>query len=336
MKEGVFMNMRNRLEEIKISDVKKPMPLLSFPCVQLMGMNVKELLSSPDNQANGMKAVADRVDSFAATGFMDLSLEAEAFGAVTKASDSGVPAVTGILIEDIEAAEKLKIPVIKEKRAGIYVEGIKKALTLIDDRPVLAGVTGPFTLAGSLAGMAGAIENPELLHILLRKSADFLIEYIRAYRSIGADGIFMAEPLAGMISPKLAEQFSEPYVRQIADAVRTEDFIVIYHNCGDGVIEMAESIYRTGCDAYHFGNAKDMKTVLETFPDDKIVMGNLDPAALLKEGTPEAVRRETLKLLEKCSAHPNFLISSGCDIPPDAGWENIDAFFEAVREFYRR
>ncbi len=330
------MNMRDRLEEIKRASVKKPMPVLSFPCVQLMGMNVRELLSDPYNQANGMKAVADRTDSFAALGFMNLSLEAEAFGADVKISDTNVPAVTAPLTEDIEAAEKLEIPVIKEGRAGICIEGIKKALTLIHDRPVFAGVTGPFTLAGSLAGIGRAFENPKLLHILLRKSTDFLTGYIKAYRSIGADGIFMAEPLAGILSPELAEQFSEPYVREIADAVRTEDFIVIYHNCGNGIIEMAESIYRTGCDAYHFGNAADMKTVLEIFPDDKIVMGNLDPAALLAEGTPEAVRRETLKLLEKCSVHPNFLISSGCDIPPFAKWENIDAFFEAAGEFYSR
>ncbi len=213
------MNMRDRLEEIRIADVKKPMPVLSFPCVQLMGMNVRELLSDPDNQANGMKAVADRTDSFAALGFMNLSLEAEAFGADVKISDTNVPVVTAPLTEDIEAAEKLEIPVIKEGRA---------------------------------------LENPELLHILLRKSTDFLTEYIKAYRSIGADGIFMAEPLAGMLSPELAE------------------------------------------------------------------------------GTPEDVRRETLKLLEKCSVHPNFLISSGCDIPPFAKWENIDAFFEAAGEFYSR
>lgn len=144
----------------------------------------------------------------------------------------------------------------------------------------------------------------------------------------------MAEPLAGMLSPRLAEKFSEPYVREIAEAVRTEDFIVIYHNCGNATIKMAESIYRTGCDAYHFGNAIDMKTMLETFPEDKIVMGNIDPAGQFTNGTPESIRNATAELLEKCSVHPNFLISSGCGIPPAAKWENIDAFFEAVKEFY--
>ena len=34
--------------------------------------------------------------------------------------------------------------------------------------------------------------------------------------------------------------------------------------------------------------------------------------------------------------YPNFVISSGCDIPPASKWENIDAFFKAVDEFYGR
>lgn len=332
------MNMRNWLEQIKTAPVRKPMPVLSFPCVQLMGISVKELISSSDNQAKGMKAVADRVDSLASVSFMDLSLEAEAFGAEIKVTDTEVPTVIGTLIEDMEAAEKLKVPSLEDGRVGIYIEGMKKALKLIDDRPVFAGVIGPFSLAGRLADVNKAFiyckKKPELLHMLLRKATDFLITYIKAYKETGANGIVMAEPLAGMLSPRLAEKFSEPYVREIAEAVRAENFIVIYHNCGNATIKMAESIYRTGCDAYHFGNAIDMKTMLETFPDDKVVMGNIDPAGQFTNGTTESIKIATRELLEKCSVHPNFLISSGCDIPPAAKWENIDAFFEAVKEFY--
>ena len=40
--------------------------------------------------------------------------------------------------------------------------------------------------------------------------------------------------------------------------------------------------------------------------------------------------------MEDCCGYPNFVISSGCDVPPLAGWENINAFFAAVKEFYRQ
>ena len=65
-----------------------------------------------------------------------------------------------------------------------------------------------------------------------------------------------------------------------------------------------------------------------------LVMGNVDPAGQFRLGTPDSVRSATLAVMEKCCGHPNFLISSGCDIPPATSWGNIDAFFRAVEEFY--
>ena len=334
------MNMHKWLEEIKNNPVKKPFPVLSFPCVQLMGITVKELISSSDNQAKGMKAVADRVDSLASVSFMDLSLEAEAFGADIKVSDEEVPTVTGTLIADQAAADALKIPTLEDGRVGIYLEGMKKALGLITDRPVFAGIIGPFSLTGRLVDVNQAMvyckKNPEMLHTVLKKATAFLIKYAKAYKAMGANGIVMAEPLAGLLSPRLETKFSAPYVKEIAEAVGSEDFIIIYHNCGNYTPKMVESISSNGCDAYHFGNAIDMKAMLEAWPGDILAMGNIDPAEQFTNGTPESMRKATLELMEKCTVHPNFLISSGCDIPPGAKWENIDAFFAAAKEFYEK
>ena len=144
----------------------------------------------------------------------------------------------------------------------------------------------------------------------------------------------MAEPVAGLLSPSLEAEFSAPYVKQIVDAVQDDEFIICYHNCGDNVPLMVDSILSTGAKAYHFGNAIDMKAALEKMPSDVVVMGNIDPVGQLTEGTPEGVYAATPALLEQCSVHQNFVISSGCDIPPRAKWENIDAFFRAVGDFY--
>ncbi|MDP3448496.1 MAG: uroporphyrinogen decarboxylase family protein, partial [Eubacteriales bacterium] len=46
------------------------------------------------------------------------------------------------------------------------------------------------------------------------------------------------------------------------------------------------------------------------------------------------VAEETSRLLGASAEHRNFVISSGCDIPPTTPWENIDAFFAAVQAFY--
>ena len=155
-----------------------------------------------------------------------------------------------------------------------------------------------------------------------------------AYKAAGANGIMMAEPVSGLLSPALEEEFSSPYVKQIVEAVQDDSFIVVYHNCGDNVLRMTDSILSTGADAYHFGNSIDMADMMVKMPADTVVMGNVDPAGVLRQGNPDTVREATLAVMEKCCSYPNFVISSGCDIPPATPWENLDAFFAAVEEFY--
>ena len=138
-----------------------------------------------------------------------------------------------------------------------------------------------------------------------------------------------------MLSPALAEEFSEPYVRKIVEAVQDENFLVVYHNCGDNVLLMADSILRTGAAAYHFGNAVKMSEMLAKFPSNIMLMGNVDPAGQIKNGTPETVKQATKEIMSECCTYANFVVSSGCDIPPESPLTNIDAFFAAVDEFYR-
>ena len=327
-------NMKQWLSDMIATEHKKALPILSFPSVSLMGITVRELISSSDRQAEGMKLVADRVPSAASVSLMDLSVEAECFGATIRVSDEEVPTVTGRLIHDEDEAEALQVPTVGTARSGLYVDAIRKATALIDDRPVLAGIIGPFSLAARLLDvteiMMDCYDEPDMVHIVLEKCTAFLIEYAKAYKEAGANGIMMAEPVSGLLSPALEEEFSSPYVKQIADAVQDDHFVVIYHNCGDNTPRMTESILSTGCAAYHFGNSIDMADMMTKFPQDTVVMGNVDPAGVLRQGTPDTVREATIDVMSKCCAYPNFVISSGCDIPPATPWENIDAFFDAV------
>lgn len=330
------MKMKQWLRQLTQSSEKRALPLLSYPCISLLGTTVKELTNDGKLQAEGMRLVAERTPSAAAVSMMDLSVEAEAFGAKIKGSDYEVPTVTGAVVSDKGSADALPVPSVGAGRAGKYVEAIGKAVSLITDRPVFAGVIGPFSLAGRLMDVSEALvacyTDPETVHIVLEKSVLFLFEYIKAYKSAGANGIIMAEPLAGLLSPEMAEIFSEPYVRRLAEETADDDFIIIYHNCGDNTVKITESILRTGCSAYHFGNSVSMLEVLQKLPPDVIAMGNIDPVSQFRSGTPDSVYAQTKKLLEECGAYPNFVLSSGCDIPPCTPWENIDAFFAAAEQ----
>ena len=332
-------NMRAWLDTQLRSKVKRAMPVLSFPAVQLMGISVRELISDSDAQARGMKLVAERTDAAASVSLMDLSVEAECFGSTIRVSDDEVPTVIGAVVHDEDEARSLEVPKVGAARSGLYVDAMRKAVGLISDRPVFAGVIGPFSLAARLLDvteiMVDCYDEPDMVHIVLDKAAKFLTEYCLAYKAVGANGVVVAEPVAGLQSPALAEEFATPYIKRIIDAVQDDEFIVIYHNCGNAVPNLLDTIYSIGASAYHFGNAVDLSDILSRTPDDIIVMGNIDPASQFRQGTPESMREAVLGLLKKCAPdHPNFIISSGCDIPPLSKWENIDAFFAAVREYY--
>lgn len=316
---------------------KKPLPILSYPGAEFTGATVTQLVNDAQAQADAVKAVADRCPASAAVTVMDLSVEAECFGAKIRFSDSAVPAVIGITADSPESAAALSVPEVGSGRSGVFIDAVKKAKLLIVDRPVFAGAAGPFSLAARLFGvtesMLWCIDEPETVELVLDKCTEFLINYIKALKNAGADGLILAEPVAGLLSPVMEEVFSAPYIKRIAEAVGDDEFCIVYHNCGAGVVRMTDSIFSNGCDAYHFGNVSDL-TVLLAASDGKPVLGNIDPVACFKDGTTETMKKAVDGLLAKCGDKENFLLSSGCDIPPGAKWENIDAFFGAAKEFY--
>lgn len=328
------MNIRNLLWEAAKVGSKKALPILSFPAAQKLGVSVESLVKSAELQAQAMDIVARDTATIAAVSLMDLSVEAEAFGAKVRFTADEVPAITGQLISDEDEANALEIPALTAGRAMQSVDAVRMAKQRITDKPVLAGMIGPYSLAGRLCDVTEIMylcfDEPETVHTVLDKVTTYLIRYGQAMKDAGTDGIMMAEPLAGILSPDMANEFSMPYVKRIIDALQDENFAVIYHNCGNSVPQMLDEIYQLGASAYHFGNAIDMEAVLKATPADILVMGNIDPAGQFASGTAESITAATRELLDKCGSYPNFVPSSGCDIPAHAKWENIQAFFAAV------
>ncbi len=333
-------DMKAWLYEMLQQEKKKALPVLSFSGVQKLNVTVKEMIADAALQAACMKAVAESTPQAAASvSLMDLSVEAECFGATVHVTDDEVPVIVGSIVNSPEEAESLEIPEVGAGRSGLCVEAIRLAQEQITDRPVFAGIIGPYSLAGRLMDVSEIMiccyEDPDMVHCVLEKVAQFLISYGKAFKEAGANGLVVAEPLAGLLSPDLAGEFSTAYMKQLVDALQDDTFLVVYHNCGNAVLRQVDSILSIGAAVLHFGNAIDMVDMLEKIPGDVMVMGNIDPVGQFKNGTPESIREAATELLTKCNKYPNFVISSGCDIPPTALWENIDAFYEAVEAFYQ-
>lgn len=327
------------LKQIRIKKNKRAMPVLTFPAIQLLNTSVEKLISDSNLQSEALKLINQRCHPLAIKGFMDLSVEAEAFGANIRFSEDEVPIVVGSIVKSEEDAINLKAPKVGAKRTQIYLDAMKKAKQEIKDCPVFAGCIGPFSLAGRLLGVSEAMiscyDEPEMVHLVLKKATEFLINYLQAYKDLGIDGVFMAEPLAGILSPNLCDEFSSRYVKEIVSALDDDSFLVAYHNCGNNTLKMVDTILSTGCRLYHFGNAISIEQMLKLMPKDVMVMGNIDPVSL-KDASKEDVIAATNALLEAIGDVDNFVISSGCDIPPFAKWENIDAFMKTAQEYYQK
>jgi uroporphyrinogen decarboxylase len=253
-------------------------------------------------------------------------------------SDDEVPTVIGRRVTTLAAVRELPVPEPGEARTGVYLETVRQ-ISRLPGRPfVLGGMIGPFSLAARLLGVSEALsltlEDPALAHELIGKATAFLIAYARAFQSAGADGVLMAEPTAGLLSPRALAEFSSAAVREIAAAVDRPEFTVILHNCAARLVHLPH-VLTAGVRALHFGAPMDLAAALAQVPETVLVCGNLDPSRVFVQSAPEGVSTATRALLEATAAWRHHVPSSGCDLPPQTPLANVDAFLATVREGVR-
>ena len=310
-------------------------PVLTHPGIEATGHKVIDAVKDGNVHYEAIQYLVDKYPSFACCTIMDLTVEAEAFGAEIEFTDNDLPHVLGRLVSDAESIEKLKVPSLKAARVPEYLKACQLAVENID-RPILAGCIGPFTLAGRLYDiseiMIGIYLEPEAITMLLDKCTQFLIAYAGEMKRRGAAGIFMAEPAAGLLSDDDCRSFSSEYVKQIVDVLQDDTFAVILHNCGN-TGQCTQAMIDSQAAALHFGNVIDMKSVMSECPSDILVMGNIDPVSIMKQATSEKVKETTMELLKEMDGYSNFALSTGCDVPPECPTDNIEAYFEAQREY---
>ena len=121
------MNVKAILWQHARSRAGKAMPILSFPAARKLNATVEQLVTDPVLQAEAMAYISNETDTLAAVSPMDISVEAEAFGASVRFAPDEVPAVTGQLVGDGEAAEALRIPEPGAGRTGVFLEAIRLA-----------------------------------------------------------------------------------------------------------------------------------------------------------------------------------------------------------------
>lgn len=325
----------NTLHAHVLNAASRPaIPVAVYPGLHLTGGSTREVVTLPEAQVACIQALVRRYRLDYALTAMDLSAEAEAFGAQVRLDEHEIPTVIGRRLTEPRQVSALKVPAVGAARTAVHLEAVR-LLAAGPGRPklVLGGLIGPFSLAGRLWGVSEFLEltalDPDTAIALLEKASGFLIEYALAFKRMGASGVIMAEPAAGLLSPRAMAQFSSAFVRTIVHAVEDAHFGMVLHNCGARSLHLS-ALLESEARAYHFGAPMDMGVALDRIEPSRLVFGNLDPSSLFVQATPAEMRARAGDLLERMHAYPNAVLSSGCDVPPNAPLANVDAFFAAA------
>ncbi len=265
---------------------------------------------------------------------MDLSVEAECFGSEVKFMDNNAPVIAGRYISNISQIDSMYIPDVGEKRSQLYVDVLKKLISLRFDKPILGGITGPFSLACRLFGVEEMLELSLLDQMnaskLIEKCNQFIIKFAHVIKNVGASGIVLSEPTAGLLSPELLSKFSSKFINRLIEEIQSPYFNVIYHNCAARIPHL-KPVFESNASVFHFGEPMDVLTALKSSNSGRIISGNLDPVKVFLFSNSANIIEKTIDLLQKTDNYLNFLIGPGCDLPPGTPLENLLEFFSTIR-----
>ncbi len=316
-------------------------PLIGFPGCDITGFSIKVAQQNHGVHFACIKALADLLKPDIAFMMMDLSVEANALGLPVRFPVDESSSVEKHPVEELEDLERYRrVNILQDSRIQSYIKTVEMmSMGLPKEVLKCAYVIGPLTLAGLLRSAEqiamDSILKPDMLHALCEFATDIIQDYAGALINAGADLICILEPTSMILGPEQFREFSSYYVRHIIESYKYAKVETIYHVCGNTmhlIKEMVDSgIAALSLDSAEFGI--DIVKATAQLPEDVVMIGNVSPTRVLKDGSEQLVRDSVRELLEKMRPYKNFILSTGCDIPPQTPIENLTAFMRAAREF---
>ena len=209
--------------------------------------------------------------------------------------------------------------------------------------PLIGFAGSPWTVATYMVEGGGSktfgrikrmmYESPRDLHRLLDLLAKATILYLNAQIAAGAQAVMLFDTWGGVLTPAQYQEFSLHHMAQVIDALtrKSEGRRVpnIVFTKGGGA--WLSKIAAIGCDAVGVDWTTDLKLAREAVAGSVSLQGNLDPSALF--APPEALRAETLRVLESYGAGPGHVFNLGHGITPDVHPDRVALLVETVQSY---
>ncbi len=317
-------------------------PLVGLPSLNIIDSTVKLAQQNYAEHFRAMKAIADTFAPDVIFPLMDLSVEANALGRYTifPTTHSATVVKDHFCLEELVNGDRIRISF--DTRLRGYVETVKLMCVGLPDS-ILKGayVAGPYSLAALIMGAEEAaiatVLSPDELHELCRFTTNKIEQYIRLLIAAGTQVLCILEPSAVMLGPQQFSTFSADYVNHIVRSCEYTGVAMVYHTCGN-TMHLVGKMVEAGVDGVSLDSPEagvDLPAVARKLPPDVAIIGNINPTGTILKGKPEDVEVEVTDLLDRMKPHPNFVLSTGCDLPQETPLENIHAFMRAGRRYRR-
>jgi uroporphyrinogen decarboxylase len=199
---------------------------------------------------------------------------------------------------------------------------------------------GPFSLACEIRGMeqfmldlAGG-EELEKVHRLLDYCRQVVTRFALAQAEQGAHCTSIGDSPSGpdVLSPRFYRKFAWPYVRQMADELKSKGVLLSYHICGNATPIIADMV-ASGAPMLEIDQKADQKTCKAAAGGKATLVGPVDPNTVMALGKPADVLEACRVAVGNLSQGGGFILGPGCALPATTPDENIDAMVEAARRF---
>ena len=227
------------------------------------------------------------------------------------------------------------------------VDAVAEIRRALDNSVPLIGFSGsPFTLACYMIEGGSSSDfhqvkrmlygRPDLMHRILEVTAEAVTAYLNAQIESGAQAVMLFDSWGGSLSAAAYQEFSLAYLQRILAGLKREhegeQVPSIVFTKGGGL--WLESIAASGCDGVGLDWTIDLGEARRRVGDRVALQGNLDPAVLLS--TPEAVRRETLRVLDAFGAgDTGHVFNLGHGISQYTPPEHVSVLVETVHAYRR-